>query len=246
MNQYSLYAQKLKDLLGLLREPVAVKLVHNENELNSMNVSGYDAETKCRYCQAVMRASHGEKVILNADNITCAAAAAAFGLKTLHPKLASGAAHHNVGTFGTQEAAQKMMSDMPRLPFGSYHFVVVSPLASCEFEPVVVLVEAPPENLMWVALALIYTTGERLQFSTSVVQATCVDSTVVPFTTGRLNATLGCIGCREATDLMPVENLIGIPYLLLPVIMENLSAMEEVIDKNRTKSIYERFKKNKI
>ena len=243
MEQYTSMAQTLKDTLGLKREPVAVKLVRDEDELNNLNISGYDAGTKCRYCQSVMRASQGEKVLLSAANLACAAAAAAFGIKSLAPKLASGEAHYNVGTFGTQEAAHRIMSEMPRLALGDCNFVLVSPLGACEFEPDVVVVEAAPENLMWLALASIYTTGERLNFSTSVVQATCVDSTVVPFKTGQPNAVLGCTGCREATDLELTENLLGIPFKFMTSVAENLEDIEDIIIHNRSKGAYERFKK---
>jgi uncharacterized protein (DUF169 family) len=243
MQQNIIFAETIKKVTGILREPVAVKFISDETHLSEINPIDYDADTKSRYCQAVMRATRGEKVILSADNISCAAAAAAFGLKPLHPKLASGEAHFNVGTFGTQEAAKKMMGDMSRLSWGDYNFVLIAPLALAEFEPDVVLVEAPPENLMWLALAYIYTTGERLQFSTSIVQATCVDCTVIPFTGGKINATLGCSGCREATDLHVTENMIGIPYASLSPLVDNLVNMKEVIAKNRSKSVYERFNK---
>ncbi len=239
---YSSDVQLLKDVLGIIREPVAAKMVRDEAELSEMDLSQYDADTKYRYCQAVMQAGEGQKVLLSAGNFACAAAAAAFGISPLHPKLASGEAHYNVGTFGTQEAAHRIMSEMPRLETGKYAFILVSPLRSCEFQPDVVLVEAVPENLMWLALASIYTTGERLQFSTSVVQATCVDSTIVPFTTGRPNATLGCTGCREATDLQPSENLIGIPFSVWSGIIKNLANMQDIIAKNRRKGSFKRFK----
>jgi len=240
---YSIAVNKIMDILGIVREPVAVKLVHNEDELNNMNLDSYDAETKCRYCQAIMRASKGEKVILGANNFACAAGVAAFGIKSLHPKIASGEAHYNVGTFGTQEAAHKIMSDMPRLPLGDYAFVIITPLSTCEFQPYIVLLEAAPENLMWLALASIYMTGERLQFSTSVVQATCVDSTVVPFITGKPNSTLGCTGCREATDLELTENMMGIPFNHFQTVVNNLTNMEDIIRKNREKNVYKNFTK---
>lgn len=241
MQPYLSDVQALEDIVKINRQPVAIKMVRDESDLDQLMTAEYDAHSKCRYCQAVMRASRGDKVVLSAANISCAAAAAAFGFSSLHPKLASGAAHHNVGTFGTQAAAHKMMSDMPRLDLGEYRFLMISPLGTCEFEPDVVLVEAEPEKLMWLVLAAIYTTGERLQFSTSVVQATCVDSTIVPFKTGQPNATLGCTGCREATDLEPTENLLGIPFDAFPQVIANLKNMREIIVKNRGKSIYERF-----
>jgi hypothetical protein len=52
-----------------------------------------------------MRASAGKKIMLSASNLACASAAAALGIKSLAPKLASGEAHYNVGTFGTQTLA---------------------------------------------------------------------------------------------------------------------------------------------
>lgn len=241
MQDYSTIAHTLRDILELEREPVAVKLVRKDEDLDSLDLSSYDATTKSRFCQAVMRASEGEKTLLNAANISCAAAAAALGLKSLHPKLESGKAHHSVGTYGTVEAAQKIMAEMPRLASGDCISVLTSPLSDCAFEPDIVVVEAAPENLMWLALASIYTSGERLQFSTSVVQAACVDSTVIPFVTGKLNFSLGCTGCREATDLKRSESVMGIPVGILPTIMQNLQDMQEVIIHNRKKSIFQRF-----
>ncbi|MGI5912366.1 MAG: DUF169 domain-containing protein [Syntrophomonadaceae bacterium] len=242
MEQYLSAVKEIKNIIGIKREPVAVKMVKDDIELQNMDLHNYDNQTKCRYCQAVMRASKGEKVLLGAKNLACAAAVAAFGITNLHPKLASGAAHYNARTFGKQDAAHKIMSDMPRLPLGDYTFILLSPLSTCDFQPDVILIEAAPENLMWLALASIYTTGERLQFSTSVIQAACVDSTVVPLKTGKLNATLGCTGCREATDLEPTENLIGMPFPSFSLIIENLRSMEDVISKNRNKGVYKRFR----
>lgn len=243
MTIYNSYAAQLKEILDLKREAVAIKFF---TEGEAFSAENYDSTTKCRYCQAVMLAGQGKKIILNASNIACAAAGAALGLRPLHPKLASGEAHYNVGTFGLQEAAKKIMTEMPRLEQDKYKFVAVSPLKDAEFTPDVVIVESRPEHLMWIALASMYKSGERLHFTTSVVQACCVDCTVVPFTSQKVNATLGCTGCREATDLNQEENLIGIPAEKLDELMSNLKSLsEQVIPKNRSKSTYERFVSNK-
>jgi uncharacterized protein (DUF169 family) len=118
-------------------------------------------------------------------------------------------------------------------------------LGECEFEPDVIILEAEPEQLMWLALAVMYENGERLQFQTSVVQATCVDCTVVPHKTQKINATLGCTGCREASNIATVEGLMGIPFVQLELVMQNLLRLsEKVIPKNRSKPSYERFKEN--
>lgn len=56
-------------------------------------------------------------------------------------------------------------------------------------------------------------------------QATCVDSTMIPFVTGKLNSSLGCYGCRESTDALDEEDLIGIPYPNMEKITLNLQEL---------------------
>ncbi len=71
-----------------------------------------------------------------------------------------------------------------------------------ETVPDIVVVEDEVEALMWIALAYLHATGgERVQGSTAVLQATCVDCAIVPYLEQRLNFTCGCDGCRDATDL---------------------------------------------
>ena len=106
MQSNTITSRQLQDILGLDREPAAVKLFNDAEALMEQGLSHIDNNKRSRYCQAVMRASRGEKVVLGADNIACASAAAAFGFKTLHPNLASGEDHYKVGTLGSQEAAR--------------------------------------------------------------------------------------------------------------------------------------------
>ncbi len=84
-------------------------------------------------------------------------------------------------------------------------------METMEVEPDVVVMESNPKHLMWLSLASIYETGERLEYNSTIFQATCVDSTVIPFTSGKLNSTLGYYGCREATD---VRKSISIFYIM--------------------------------
>jgi len=231
---------KIKDILNVTREPVGVKFI-KENNLSTLK-DQYDSSTKMRYCQALMRAGKGEKIMVTADNIACPASAAAFGLKPLPDMLSSGKMLYNMGLFATLEAGAKAMSGMTRLPQGEYSSVILSPLETMEVEPDVVVIESKPEHLMWLSLASIYETGERLEFNSAIFQATCVDSTVIPFTSGKLNSTLGCYGCREATDVTEEENLIGIPYGELSSITENLEKLsDKPMKKARSKDAFHSF-----
>lgn len=237
------HALLLRDILELKREPVAVKLIDNVNEFTS--IQEYDQSRKMRYCQALMLAGQGHKILLGSQNISCAAAGAAFGLRPLHPKLASGEGHFNSGAFGSYESAAQIMKDMPRFEPGAYEYIAIAPLGEVDWTPNVIVVEARPEAIMWLSLAYIYTSGKRLQFTTSVIQACCVDATVVPFLTDKPNASFGCTGCREASDLDHSEAIIGFPGKYLEKIITNILLLQEkIIPKNRNKLIYNRFVKN--
>lgn len=216
-------ALKMKEILTLKREPVGVKFIKDAEK--GVLKDQYDGETKTRYCQALMRAGNGEKILITAANISCPASAAAFGLKPLPEALVTGQMLYNMGLFATPEAGKKAMDSMTRLQPGEYRGVVLSPLESIEVRPDVVVVESLPEHLMWLALASIYETGKRLEFNSAIFQATCVDATVIPFVTGKINCSLGCFGCREATNIEDGENLLGIPYDQLDYVVKNLEKL---------------------
>jgi len=240
MSNYIEQAKLLSEIPGLEREAVGVRFLKDINSSEAW--LDYDQSTKLRYCQAVMLAGQGKKILLSSQNIACAAAGAAFGLIPLHPKLASGEGHFNSGVFGKIESAARIMKEMPRLDQGVYNYIAIAPLKEISDVPDVVVIEASPEIVMWISLAAIYNTGERLQMSTSVVQATCVDATIVPMISGKPNASFGCTGCREATDLTTIESLIGFPGRELDHIVENLKFLsEKTIPQNRSKSIYNNF-----
>jgi uncharacterized protein (DUF169 family) len=152
----------LKSVLNLQREPAGIKFLKAGEEATF--TGAYDAGAKSRYCQALMRAGNGEKVLLAAENISCPASAAAFGLKPLPDMLSSGQMMFKMGLFESPDAARNAMEGMTRLEQGKYASILLSPLENIEIEPDVVVIEALPEQLMWLSLASIYDTGKRLEF----------------------------------------------------------------------------------
>jgi len=240
MGDYFNQATLLKEILDLKREPVGIKFIKDINELPFPEE--YDQSRKMRYCQSLMLAGQGHKTLLGSNNIACAAAGAAFGLMPLHPKLASGEGHFNTGVFGSIESAERIMRELPRLEQGAYEYIAIGPLCEVEWLPDVIIVEAQPEAIMWLSLAELYYSGTRLQYSTSIVQACCVDITVVPFLTRKPNGSFGCTGCREASDIDPSEAMLGFPGEHLETIITNLQLLKEkVIHKNRNKALCKRF-----
>jgi len=203
-------AKRLKEILGLETEPVAVFLLP-PGPVNP----AFDAFAKVaghRYCQLLMRARHGESLRLDPGELACPAAASAFGFKPLPEGLVTGKGLVGFGIVADPATGKAMFEGMTRLPPGSLQGLAVCPLGVAPATPDVVVVEGPPEPLMWLALAdLNLAGGKRRRADTAVLQATCVDATVIPHVEQRLNFSLGCYGCREATDMGANETILGFP-----------------------------------
>lgn len=227
-------ARIITEILGLKYPPVAVKFLEN-----TQVPEGFEIPADRRYCQILMGAREGKRFILTADNITCPAAAWALGLKEPPPKLTSGEMPAAMGIFASPQAVRNTFATMPRLQMGKYKMVAACPLGQASFEPDVVVIESEPEHLMWVALAKVFATGGRLELSTAVLQATCVDVTVIPFLEHKMNANLGCYGCREATNLLESETVLGFPIKDLEEIVTSLQNLNErAIPRVRGKAVY--------
>lgn len=230
-------AERIRDILGLGSHPVAVKFQGNPAPLE-----GFRPAEKSRYCQALMRARRGESVYLTPDEITCPASASVLGFKPAPVKLRSGEMPAAYGIFASPQAASRTIADMPKLEMGKYKAVALAPLGSAPYVPDVVVIEAKAEQVMWLALAWMHQGGGRRTFSSGVLQATCVDATIVPFLSGEVNMSMGCYGCREATDMADDEAIIGIPGRKLPEVVESLENLAaRAMPRVRSKAIYKMY-----
>ena len=138
-----------------------------------------------------------------------------------------------------------MFEGMTRIEPGRVSKLHLFPLEKAEHVPDVVIVEAEVEQLMWIALAYLHATGgERVTGSTAVLQATCVDSTIIPYVENRLNFGYGCYGCRDATDIGPEEAVLGLPSHILPGMVDHLKFMaDKAIPNSRKKGAFESLKR---
>jgi uncharacterized protein (DUF169 family) len=228
-------SSELKQMLGLKWEPIAVKLITKEDH----DTLPDESSRRLRYCQLLMEAKKGRSLLLTAKSISCPAAASALGFLPLPEKIVSGEMLKALGLFASNEAAAKTMREMPRLELGKYTAVAAAPLKTASFRPDVIVIEATPEQIMWINLASLHRSGGRLEFSSAVFQACCIDVTAIPCATKKVNVSLGCYGCRDSTDIADEECLIGIPLQLLPEIVDSLRELsKKAIPTARRKSIY--------
>ena len=227
------YGQRIASILQLSGQVVGVRLLRDGVEQPAEAVS----LKQHRYCQALMKARRGQSVLLDGAGIACPAAAAAFGFRPLPEGLRNGSGLVGFGIVADASVGQCMFQEMPTLPAGQIHSLHVFPLEQAETPPDVIVVEDEVEKLMWVNLAYLNATGgKRLSSSTAILQATCVDSTIIPFLEQRLNFGFGCYGCREATDLGVNESVVGFPTAFLPSLVSSLDHLaQKAIPNSRSK-----------
>ncbi len=208
----------MKEILGLSGSPVGVRIVKRGDEIAEAEPAGGH-----RFCQALMRGRRGDHVVVTAETIACPAAARAFGFRPLPEALKSGKGLVGFGITKEESVGQQMFVGMTTFEPGEIIQLDVFPLDAAGSEPDIVVVEDEVEKLMWIVLAYMHVRGgERVSGSTAVLQATCVDATIIPYVEDRLNYGFGCYGCRDATDMGAGEAILGFPARYLPEIVEHL------------------------
>lgn len=225
MTDYVECSKKLMRILGLKYEPVAVTLIKRGQPLPI----GYpEPEKSIRHCQSVMRARKGECLLLPANKHACPVGASALGLMPVPEKVASGTFHYGLGMYESEEAAKHTMTVRPELEAESLVATLVCPLSKVKCPPDVIVVTGVPEQIYWLLpAAATYDKGGRVTIETASFQASCVDSTILPYLTGVPNISLGCYGCRKTTDIAPEEMLLGFRADALDRTVEILERLNE-------------------
>jgi uncharacterized protein (DUF169 family) len=217
-------SDKLVKLLKLRYEPVAVKIVKKGEVIPE----GFNKpEKNIRHCQSIMRARKGESFVIPADKHACVVGASSLGLVPTPSKVKEGDFHAKLGMFDCTDAAANMICQRSEFEEESTIATVVAPLKDFKTKPDVVVIVDLPETLYWLIPAATFFEGGRQAFSTAAFQATCVDSTIIPLLSGKMNMSLGCYGCRRSTDIGNDEMIAGIPYENLEKMVESLERIHE-------------------
>jgi len=227
-------------LLGLLHSPVGVRFL----ALGMNPPSCVENLHQHRYCQALMWARQGRSVLLDGQGIACPAAAAAFGFHRLPAGLRSGKGLVGFGIVSEEVTGRRMFETMPVLKPGQVSAVHLFPLDQALVRPDVIVIEDDIEKLMWINLAYLNAEGgNRIIGSTAVLQAACVDATIIPYLEDRLNFSYGCYGCRDATDIGANETLLGFPGAKLAAVVKHLDFLSrKAIPAARTKHALQMLK----
>lgn len=243
LKQIREFGARMISILDLSSSPVGVRLLSTDGKVSP----GAERLLQHRYCQALMRARRGQDVLLDGEGISCPAAAAAFGFRPLPQGLQSGQGLVGFGIVSDSAVGRQMFIGMPRLEAGKIAMIHLFPLEKAQFVPDLVVVEDEVEKLMWVVLSYLHAKGgQRVPSSTAVLQATCVDSTIIPLLEDRLNLGYGCYGCRDATDIGNNETVLGFPIRFFPSIVGHLEYLgQKAIPTSRSKKAWHALQKEK-
>ncbi|MDR1015154.1 MAG: DUF169 domain-containing protein [Coriobacteriales bacterium] len=229
---YREWAGVLKEVLGLRWSPVAVSLIPAGDPLPDVPVPS----ERLRYCQSLMAARRGRSLMMPANRHACPDGTAILGLTDLPPKLASGELYKLFRKLDSVEAARTMVRERPHLEPRTIDATVVAPLAEAACTPQVVAVIAQPEQVMWLCMSAAYYTGHRFDFHASGYNAQCVETTLIPYTSGEPNISFGCYGCRASSDVSDDLMFMGIPASLMPTVVRGLRELgAKAIPQSRNK-----------
>ena len=229
---YREWSDTLKQVLGLRWSPVAISLVAAGEPLPDLPLP----RERLRYCQSLMAARRGLSIMMPANRHACPDGTAILGLTDLPPKLASGELYKLFRKLDSVEAARNMVAERPHLPPRSIEATVVTPLDKAAMTPQVIAVFALPEQVMWLCMSASYYTGHRFDFHASGYNAQCVETTLLPLTSGQPNISFGCYGCRAASDIADELMFMGIPVDLMPTVVKGLRELsKKAIPQSRNK-----------
>jgi uncharacterized protein (DUF169 family) len=226
------WARTLKEVLGLRWSPVAISLIPVGAPLPDVPVPS----ERLRYCQSLMAARRGRSIMMPANRHACPDGTAILGLTDLPPKLASGELYKLFRKLDSVEAARNMVRERPHLEPRTIAATVVAPLENAAAEPQVIAVFAQPEQVMWLCMSASYYTGHRFDFHASGYNAQCVETTLIPYTTGEPNISFGCYGCRASSDISDDIMFVGVPVGLMPTVVKGLRELgAKAIPQSRNK-----------
>lgn len=229
---YREWADTLVSVLKLRWKPVAITLIPAGDPLPDVPVPN----ERLRYCQSLMAARRGRSLMMPANRHACPDGTAILGLTDLPPKLASGELYKLFRKLDSVEAARNMVQERPHLEPRTVDATVVTPLENAAVEPQVIAVCAQPEQVMWLCMSAAYYTGHRFDFHASGYNAQCVETTLIPYTTGEPNISFGCYGCRASSDVGDDLMFMGIPVGLMPTVIKGLRELgEKAIPQSRNK-----------
>jgi uncharacterized protein (DUF169 family) len=230
MNPFKTMSQDLVAGLGLKYEPVGVTL-YRETDPLPPDLS-FAPEKLKSYCQALVLAGEGRRLLLNKDQMGCKLGTSVLGFeKEMEAFLDDGVLEkYGVGLYGTEEASAATILHSTYLEAGKTQAAFIAPLAAFRDQPQVVVFTADSEQVMWLLYAVNYDKGGRMELPQSGgALGGCADITALPLLQGIPNVTFLGLGCRLKSALDACHLMMGVPGDSLATIHQHILDMAKPI-----------------
>lgn len=219
-NAYKELGEKLKEILKLKREPVAIKWSVREPR----NIPKEDS--KSRFCTKLDKAMQGEVFYATAEEEECMGGLRYSGLKNPEefPKnMRSGSFLVPAGVYKSIPAVQRSWSNNIAVEPDIFQAIMFAPVVKAEFEPDIVFLVCNSEQAMLILHANAYDSGSHGLGADS--GPICSSMAAAPYLTGKVTYGFGDIGSRRNMDVKPDEVMVSIPTTDLERIVTNLEEM---------------------
>ena len=218
---YQKLGERLKTILKLEREPVAMKWVSRKPR-NILKEEG-----KSRFCTKLDKALNGEIFYSTADEEECMGGLKYTGMKDPKefPKnMRSGAFLVPAGVYKSIPAVQRSWKCNMAVEHNIFNAIIFSPLIKANFEPDVIFIVANSRQGMELLHANAYDSGSHGLGADS--GPICSSMAAIPYLTGKVTYGFGDIGSRNNMELTDEEIMVSIPATDLERITQNLDEMK--------------------
>ncbi len=217
---YTEEGEKLKKLLDLENEPVAIKWSVREPR----NIK--KEEGKSRFCTKLSRAMQGEVFYATAEEEECMGGARYTGLRDKREfpqNMQSGSFLVPRGVYRDIPAVQRSWRHNVNVDPGIFNAVTFAHLNQAEFDPDVIFIICNAEQAMEILHANAYDSGSHGLGADS--GPICSTMAALPYLTGKVTYGFGDTGSRKNMDIRPDQVMVSIPASELARIVDNLEEM---------------------
>ena len=204
--------------------PVAVKMAKSAAEIPDKSRSPKrDMGVTMPVCQGVTIARRlGWLIAMGKEDMLCPLGALALGLVPAKAKFLDGS--FNVPFWlKNQEVRAKFNRNLPRLEYGKYTHVVLSPLHRADFEPQVLIIYGNPAQISRLIQSVIYSTGDPI-ISSSAGGFACGSEIATPILTDKYQVIITGGGDRTIAQADDHELAFVVPMSKVEALIEGLEA----------------------
>lgn len=199
--------------------PVGVRIIRSAEEFSSHPFS--QPQVPVHYCSAVKMATEGTSLKLDLGDMSCDTAPRTLGLQSGFLDAEFVDSYVTGGLYADLARAEEVLAEVTTLE--DVTGVALGPLESFSdlTPPDVVIVPTLPYGAMRIAQATSYG-GKRARSNVIGMHGVCSECTAAPVATGEVCTSLLCSGTRYIAGWDEQLISVGIPFDLLPAIVDAL------------------------